>query len=221
MKPPSTILFTKKLTNKQKNILQISIDNFDFIRINPIDFTCSLSSFQTLIFTSQNAVKQVVNKIKIPVNQRIYVVGNKTKQSLLNLQDFKNIYQPEKDENAGGIIQLIEAHNTDDFIYFCGTKRVPTLEKYLKENAKKHQLIEVYDTCLSPTLGLDITQYEYLCFCSPSAVESYLSTYKIFPKHKILCIGKTTASVLRNYTKNIEIAPQASVESMLHYLNEK
>ncbi len=218
MAQKSRILFTKKLTDKQKKSLSIAVDNFDFITINPLVFECYSSPFQTLIFTSQNAVKQVLNNIEIPLNQPILTVGKKTKECLLSFGDFQNIQQPVEQENAEGIIKRIEQENTDDFLYFCGKKRLPTLENYLRKSNKKYQLIEVYDTCLTPTLGLDIGQYEHICFCSPSAVESFVSAYKLKGKHKCLCIGQTTAKALRSYTSNIEIAPQSSVESMLEVI---
>ncbi|MBS9768859.1 MAG: uroporphyrinogen-III synthase [Flavobacteriaceae bacterium] len=220
MEQKSTILFTKKLTEKQKKSLAVPIDDFDFITIKPLDFECHLSPSQTLVFTSQNAVKQVLKKIHIPLQQLIFVVGNKTKKMLLDYADFENIKQPTH-ETARGIIQLIEEQNANDFLYFCGKKRLPTLENYLNKNGKKHQVIEVYDTCLTPTLKLYVERYRYICFCSPSAVESFVSTYKLTDKQQCICIGETTAKALRSYTKNIEIAPKSSVESMLEMINSK
>ncbi len=121
--------------------------------------------------------------------------------------DFQNINTPKKEENAAGLIQLIEQEKSDDFLYICGKKRLPILEHYFEKNNKNYEILEVYDTVLSPTENLQ--------------VENYLTVYNILPKHKILCIGKTTAKTVRNYTEKIEIAPEASVLSMLNYLNEK
>ncbi len=220
------VLFTKKLTDNQKEKLNFSIDDFNFITIKQLPFSTSLSPRKHFIFTSRNAVKSFCKKYTLKIAQSIYAVGKKTKEELLLYSDFQNIRIPENEENSVGVIQLIEQEKSDDFLYICGKKRLPMkrlpiLEHYFEKNNKNYEILEVYDTVLSPTENLQVENYDYLCFCSPSAVESYLTAYEIFPKHKILCIGKTTAKSLYSYTRNLEIAPQAFVESMLRYLIEK
>ncbi|PVX49934.1 uroporphyrinogen-III synthase [Balneicella halophila] len=217
----SRVLFTKKITNNQKNSINIALDCYDFISIEMLDFhfptTTPASHF---VFTSKNAVDAVLSQYEINTTQSIYAVGKSTKAKLLEYAAFKNIQVPYNQYNAEGLIELFEQNNSNNFRYFCGKKRLPKLEDYFKTNQKKHQVIEVYDTILSPPSNLDTKNYQWLCFCSPSSIESFLTKYELLPHQDILCIGNTTAKVLNSHKNRIHVAKKATIDSMLNYLEE-
>lgn len=215
------VLFTKQLTSRQQKGHACVIDSHSFIKINylPYEFP-SLTLAKSLVFTSKNAVDAVLEKNRIEKVQPIYVIGKKTKKSIEKYGKFQNIRVPKIEQNAEGLISLIQEDKTDNFVYFCGKQRLPFIENYIKENKKECEVVEVYDTLLSPPLNLNIDKYSWLCFCSPTAVFSYLEKYEILPQHQILCIGNTTAMALQKYEKQVFISPEASVESMLNYIEE-
>ncbi len=212
------VLFTKKIVEKHLFFNDFLIESYEFVRIVPLDFKLPSSPLQHYIFTSQNAVTAVCKKQSIDTMQSIYAVGEKTRDKLLEFADFHDIKIPKEKENAEGLIAQIEEDKSDNFLYFCGKKRLQKLEQYFVATAKNYQIVEVYDTLLTQPKDIATERYEWLCFCSPSAVESYLQSYELLPHHKILCIGATTAKVLEYKTNTIHIAPKASVESMLKYL---
>lgn len=220
MKNNCKVLFLKQLSNYQLVKCSYTIDFFDFIKIRPIAFEYISTPDDNLIFTSKKAVDIVLGRHQLSNMQQVYAVGKKTQETLMKYGDFQNVKVPKIKQNSKGIIDLIKEDKTDNFVYFCGKKRLPYLEDYFKENAKKYKAMEVYDTLLSPPSGIDTEAYNWLCFCSPTAVFSYLGKYDILPKHKILCIGKTTAAVLNNYEKQLNIAPEPSVKSMLNYIEK-
>lgn len=222
MPPSFNVLFSRELTENQLNKLIFPIDSFAFITIKYLDFYLPPpSTSHRLIFTSKNAVEAVLSQHKIATTQPIYAVGEKTKQKALQYAAFQNIKTPDTQENTEALIKLLEKEKSNNFLYFCGKKRLPYLEQYFNQKKKQYKAIEVYDTLLSPPSGLNTANYQWLCFCSPTAVASYLKKYTILPFHKMLCIGKTTAAILQKHTANVTVAPKASVESMLNYLKQQ
>ncbi len=214
------VLFTKKINTKHLFFNNFLVESYEFVHIVPLDFKLPSSPFQHYIFTSQNAVKFVCNHHTIDTMQSIYAVGEKTQEKLLDFAEFQNIKIPPNKESAEGLILRIEEDNSDNFLYFCGRKRLQKLEQYFVATGKHYEIVEVYDTLFRQPSKIDTRHYEWLCFCSPSSVESYLQSYELLPHHKVLCIGTTTAKILENKINAIHIAPKASVEGMLKYLEE-
>lgn len=219
MKNTPKILFTKELSQRQKEYAKgLHIEDYSFIGIEYLPYSLSLAHRQLpyLIFPSQSAVNAVKNSFSPIDSQVIYAVGHKTAKMLNEL--WNNEIRIAEPENAMGIASLIRRENTDDFLYFCGKRRLNIMEDFLTQESKKYKLVEVYDTLNTPQKGLITSKYDVLCFCSPSAVDSYLSLYEIIDTQHIVAIGETTATVLRTYTKNIHTVKKASVEAMLDYL---
>lgn len=216
------ILFTKRLNRSEISFAgDLQIDSFDFIEIENLQLTHTFSDPLPpyLIFTSRNAVFCVAQTLPISSTQVIYAVGKQTAKTVQSL--WRNEIRIPKDETADGLITLLEQENTNDFLYICGKRRRKTLEEFLIKETKKYRILEAYNTCLSPPENLPVEKYDILCFCSPSAVESYGSYYSFLPHHQTVAIGNTTANKLSEYTKQIEIAPQTSVKGMLDYLKKQ
>lgn len=221
MSKKTNILFTKQLTDKQRFSNTLNIEDYNFITIDELPFEYPSSPASHLLFTSKNAVDAVLKQHKINKTQSIYAVGEATKNRLLSYDKFTNIKTPENQSDAETLIELFKEDKANDFTYFCGKKRLPKLEDYFNENNIKYRIVEVYDTRLSPPSFLEVNKYEWLCFCSPSAVKSFQKKYEILPFQKTICIGKTTANALDNTNNVVEIAPNASIESMINYIEKQ
>jgi uroporphyrinogen-III synthase len=164
-----------------------------------------------LIFTSQNAVQQFLNYPEQTnfSTRKCFCVGDKTAQLLKN-NHFEIV---EKSDNAKSLADLIcEKHKSNAFTFFSGVARLDTLPELLTQNEIRWNEIQVYETVLNPH-QMNI-EADGVLFFSPSGVESFLIKNPI-GEAQCFCIGNTTAQKLANFTKNIIIANQPTIENVL------
>ena len=207
------IVSTKKLSERQKQPLLTA--NFlvfeeDFIRIQNKDFEIDTIN-DYLIFTSQNAVESVLrNKKLVEIQSRkCFCVGEKTK-ALLEENGFEVI---EYSAYAAELASIIcSQYSKNSFSFFCGNIRRDVLPDALRLVQITLDEIEVYETILTPH-KIDFIPNGILFF-SPSGVQSYLQENKI-ENENCFCIGNTTAEALKDITKNVIIAHQPTVESVV------
>ncbi|MCX2681255.1 uroporphyrinogen-III synthase [Galbibacter sp. EGI 63066] len=203
------VLSTKKLNEAQKEPLlkaNINCIDKDFIKIVPIDFE-STASIDNVIFTSQNAVKSILNhQIEI---KNCFCVGDKT-EALLIENGFTVV---EKAYQAKTLARhIIKKHSDKKFILFCGDKRREELPKVLAENNIALDEIQVYKTKLTPKQMS--RSYNGVLFFSPSAVESF-SQRNLFEDTIVFCIGKTTEAEAKKHTNNIITANKTTIENVI------
>lgn len=213
MKDPIRIVSTKKLSEKQKQLLtdrNFMVYEEDFISIKYKSFELdSLNDF--LIFTSQNAVESVLRNIKVTAikAKQCFCVGENTK-ALLEEHHFEVI---EYSEYAAELASLIcNQYSKNSFTFFCGTIRREVLPDALRLASIKLEEITVYETLKTPH-KIPFTPNGILFF-SPSAAVSYLQEHKI-DQEMCFCIGNTTAEALKDITPNILIANQPNIENTL------
>ena len=207
------IVSTKKLSERQKQPLLTA--NFlvfeeDFIRIQNKDFEIDTIN-DYLIFTSQNAVESVLrNKKLVEIQSRkCFCVGEKTK-ALLEENGFEVI---EYSAYAAELASIIcSQYSKNSFSFFCGNIRRDVLPDALRLVQITLDEIEVYETILTPH-KIDFIPNGILFF-SPSGVQSYLQENKI-ENENCFCIGNTTAEALKDITKNVIIAHQPTVDSVV------
>jgi uroporphyrinogen-III synthase len=208
------ILATKVLLPNQKRALldaNIHLIEEDFISINYLSSPLE-GLGEALIFTSQNAVQSVLQhpKCESLKSKNVFCVGIKTK-SLLEKNGFNVAVYTDYAVDLAEIISLI--YNKESYTFFSGNIRREELPSLLKENGIAFNEIGVYETNI--TSKKVTNTLDGILFFSPSAVQSYLTNNKI--KNEIcFCIGQTTAETLENKgIKNIEIAKNPSVESVI------
>lgn len=208
-----SILSTRKLLSNQKQLLLnagFKLEEVDFIQIQLLPFTVdSVNDF--LIFTSQNAVKSVVQNERFSFlkSKKCFCVGIKTKR-LLEQNGFEVVRYFEYAEELAAYL-LLHFSNTS-FTFFTGNLRRDTLPEAFEKGKIIYKEIEVYHTKLSPQKRNH--QTNGILFFSPSAIESYLQNNNLI-NEMCFCIGTTTAEPLVNKTKNIQIAVEPTVESVI------
>ena len=211
MKENIGILATKKLAQNQKQYLLnagFKVIDEDFIHIQPITFEIKNTN-DILIFTSQNAVLNVLAYKEKLIHKPAICVGEKTKQLLLE-NGFSVVCFH---SDAAELIKHVEnEYLNNSFTFFCGTSRLNTIPDFLNRKNIKHQIIEVYETLETP-VKLASTM-DGILFFSPSGVSSYIKKNKI-TNEMCFCIGSTTASAVERITKNIVIANHPSVENVI------
>ncbi|MGB5942269.1 MAG: DUF559 domain-containing protein [Leeuwenhoekiella sp.] len=225
----SAILSTKKLKLNQRELLLntgVSFVDYDAIKIEPKDFQLPWK-MHNLIFTSKNAVNEFLNKMEeitpLPEGEgpgvRFFCVGTKTK----TLLEKHRLIVEHTAQNAFELGDfLIKKHRDASFHFFCGNLRRQELPDKLKQNGINLEEIEVYQTVLNPKAFE--RKFDAVLFFSPSGVQSFAEVNG-FGESLAVCIGSTTASEAKKFTKNIAIANATSVESVIakavKLLNEK
>ena len=211
MKESIGILATKKLAHNQKQYLLnagFKVIDEDFIHIQPIAFEIKNTN-DILIFTSQNAVLNVLNYKNEFIHKPTICVGEKTKNILLENGFSVVCFQFEAEE----LIRSIEnEYMNKSFTFFCGTSRLNTIPDFLNEKSITHQIIEVYETIETPVKIAP--KMDGILFFSPSGVSSYIKEHKI-TNEICFCIGTTTATAIKPFAENIVIANQPSVENVI------
>lgn len=211
MKESIGILATKKLAHNQKQYLLnagFKVIDEGFIHIQPIAFEVKNTN-DILIFTSQNAVLNVLTYKDEFIHKPTICVGEKTKNILLENGFSVVCFQSE----AAELIRSIEnEYMNKSFTFFCGTSKLNTIPDFLKEKSLKHEIIEVYETIETPVKIAP--KMDGILFFSPSGVSSYMKEHKI-TNEICFCIGTTTAKAVEAYSKNIVIANQPSFENVI------
>ncbi len=208
-----TVLSTKKLSVNQKELLLnrgIGLVERDFISIVPLPFEI-YDIPENLIFTSKNTVRAILDHpLKKQLQQKnIYCVGEKTAEFLT-----KNGFSISRSANYGSDLasEIINDFREEEFLFFCGKRRLDELPKRLSDARVKHTEIEVYDT--QPISKKIDRIFDGVLFFSPSAVKSYCSENDL-AESIAFCIGKTTAAEAKKYTSNIIAASTPSIENVI------
>lgn len=207
-----TVLSTKKLIQNQRSLLLnagVSLVEYDAIKIEFVPFKV-FSNIENVIFTSQNAVKAILNsEFRI---QNCFCVGEKTKK-LLEGNGFNVIKMTEYASELAEY--LVRNHKNDSFYFFCGNIRSDEIPSKLKDTSIALEEIEVYKTTFNPRKFE--RHFDAILFFSPSGVRSYCEE-RSNPKNAdifFVCIGTTTASEAKKYTENVIIANATTVESVI------
>lgn len=207
-----TLLSTKILTSNQRQLLVdagFKVIEKQMIVIQPVSIP-TFEPQQKLLFTSQQAVKSVVEQQLVlqPEKHSVFCVGEKTRKAL---EDSGFIVRASFETAAALATYLLESEATD-FDFFCGNRRLDTLPTMLIANGKNVREIVVYTT-VNQSEKIE-TPLHGILFFSPSGVESFLekNTLEDFP---CFCIGPTTAAALHGITQNVYKASIPTVEATL------
>ncbi len=213
MKTKICILSTKKLNSNQKQFLVnagFSVVEADFIKITLVPF--QLKNIPTLLlFTSQNAVKSVLQNEYIETLKQIpaVCVGSKTKQ-LLQENGFVVLETQEYAEDLVPIIQ--QKYLLKQIAFFAGNLRRNVLPDAMQ---KANITFEEYTVYQNIANSIEIqAKTDALLFFSPSGIHSYLQKNTI-KNQTCFCIGTTTAAALNGITDNIVLAKKQTVENVI------
>jgi uroporphyrinogen-III synthase len=209
------LLVTKIITHQFKDRLiqyGFSLEEYPFIKTIPIEIKESKVN-EYLIFTSQNAVKYVLNNNYLKQQfdgKKCFCVGEKTK-SILE----KNGLEVIKTSHNSAELALFISKNykNSHFSFFCGTQRRVEIEAVLKKAKITLHIHEMYNT-LSNSKSIK-TQFDGILFFSPSAVKSYFKSNDWNSDSHGFCIGTSTAEILKKYTKKYSIAKSPSESQLL------
>lgn len=208
-----SVLSTRNLSSKNNQAFlnaEITLLEHDFIKIETLSFQLK-SKPDLLLFTSQNAVKSVLENAEVTNLKNIPVicVGSITRKLLEN-SGFKVLETKEYASELAPIIQ--EKYANSHIAFFAGNLRRHVLPTAMQEaNITYDEYLVYQNTENSTKINNNI---QAILFYSPSGVNSYLKQNTI-SNQICFCIGTTTAEALTEITQNIVISNQQTIEAVV------
>ncbi len=207
------VLSTRILNDVHRQMLETAALSWieqDFIAITPLAFTVDQAR-DIVVFTSQNAVKSVLNnpQAQLLKTKPAICVGVKTK-ALLEEHGWKVLVWTHYAKELTAVIERDFANCS--FSFCCGNIRREVLPTFFKQHNLIFDEYEAYQTIKQPHVLQQ--KVEGICFYSPSAIESFLQNNQITTE-VCFCIGDTTADALKEITTQIVVASQPTIEATL------
>lgn len=183
-----------------------------------------LGTFHTLIFTSVNGVKIFSETLKKKTVDRsfidqkdVYVIGPKTRDACLKMglspKPLPECYQAEH------LIELIGyTLNGKNVLLVTAEGAREFLPLELAKKGAKVTCLFIYKNLQPLTPDVTIEHNSLVMFTSPSTVDRFFGSH-FYKKQEIIafCIGAVTAQSVKKYLdKNIYIAQEATVESLVY-----
>lgn len=225
------VLSTKQLdeylvANANKNGLELTC--IDVIETTPLDFDLSdmsVDQFDTIVFTSANAVKGFFKNDRskdIITSLKVCATNGKTK----NLLEQYGIYISMTASGSAELADMIIAdRRAKSVLHVCGDLHMDILGARLKEADITYRPLAIYHTeLLYPAVS---KEYDAILFFSPSGVDSYRKNNKLDPKVLYGCIGGTTAAHLSSRIAEAEIIeaatpdPEEMINAIIQHRNNK
>jgi len=220
------------------------IINFPLIQTLPVENLSEfeeklkvLEKYDGLFFTSPQAAEVFLQrKPKNSFRGKIYALGNRTKLLFENT-NFEIVFR----ENANTAEEFINSFDQSEFtgkkfLFPRGDKSLRAIPELLKKVAEIDEIV-VYRTIektVDETLidkireNLRRGEIDWICFFSPSGVESFVKTFGDFSpgEIKIAAIGATTAQKAAAKNLKVEfVSPKASAEAyafgLIEYLKNE
>ena len=166
-----------------------------------------------LIFTSKNAVAAIkFNEISPDLHTPVYAIGESCAAAAREF-GFRGIYTAwhgHGNEFAAEIAPLLRGR---DALYLRARETVSKLEQILFSAGVRLQSVIAYENSI---LSLPATakppRGSTLIFTSPKNVRSFTANFGWNGGYKVICIGRTTASVLSEFCEPI-ICERRSIKS--------
>lgn len=207
--------------------------NFPAIQTLPIeDFSeleekiDNLNQYDGLFFTSPKAAEVFLKNVENRKNDfrgKVYVLGNRTKVSFEN-KSFEIVFRADANTAEEFINSFDESEFAGKrFLFLRGSKSLRIIPELLDGVVIVDEII-VYRTIENSTsedlIGkirekFDKQKISWICFFSPSGIESFIKTFSelSLEKIKIAAIGATTAKKAAENNLKVEfVSPKASAE---------
>ena len=210
----TNILSTKILSPSSLSALELSglrVTHHDFISIQLSalsEIVLDLNKY--IIITSKNAIKALIASKKLDrlKDKVVYAIGNSSKSILLS----EGISVANTFSNAANAGKFFSQKKPKKLTVLCGNISRKELFLALDSHQINYQKIITYCTSLSPIPAKK--NFSAILFFSPSGIESYTSCNTI-KDETLICIGNTTALEAEKHSKNIFIADDQSIESVI------
>ena len=219
---------------KKLESLGAKIILFPTIKIVPIKlfnhfdtYAERLSTFDFIVFTSENAVKYSMERLKetgttIPSEIKIICVGSKTADKCKEYNINVDIIPD--DFSAKGLLSYFESGNIIEKRFFIPSSEIARNELkmgLIKQGAEVSQ-IQIYDVALPDKKEIDkgiqlisSNKPDLFIFTSPSTFDNFLKILGIdnpkiyFENYNVAAIGPTTAKAIEDKGVKVDITPES------------
>ncbi len=235
MKKPPLVLVVREFDKFSSVLIENGFGtiNFPAIQTVPVEDLTelearfeNLKNYDGLFFTSPQAAEiflQTYENKRIDFRGEVYVLGNRTK-ALFENTNFKIAFRAEANTAEEFINSFDNGEFTGkNFLFLRGDKSLRAVPEILKDRAivdevAVYRTIEnIIDETLKDEINQKLSKNEiaWICFFSPTGIESFVKTFDRFSlkKIKIAVIGATTAKkAAENNLKSEFISPKANAE---------
>ncbi|MDQ3633743.1 MAG: uroporphyrinogen-III synthase [Acidobacteriota bacterium] len=167
----------------------------------------NIEKYDGIFFSSPKAAAVFLEKFDKKYRGKIYILGNRLK-TLFENKGFEIVYR----ESVNTAEEFINSFDKSEFVakqflFLKGDKSLRVIPEMLKEIA------EIEETVIYKTIDFEIEkefinkinqkfsrhEINFICFFSPSGVESFLNVFGGFEQNKIkiAAVGKTTAERIK------------------------
>lgn len=186
------------LLNNQKKRWAKNIPLFE---INYLKKEIDLTKYDSLIFTSQNAVNALDNINKYWKDIDSYVIGKETAKKVKELGGNLNFISP-KSNNYDFTNELVVKLKNKNVLYIRGNKITSNIcEKLIECNIHCEEIILYENNYIKPLQKEILPKNSKIIFSSPSTVDYFFRTFHWDYSFKAISIGKTT---LKYFPSNIK-----------------
>jgi len=195
------------------NVKHDGVTNLPVFDIEYLDKKIDLSKYDSLIFTSKNAI-YALDKLNIPWEKLdSYAIAEKT-SNILKRYNSKVVFTGTHSHGDEFAYELIPLLKNKKVLYVKGEKSVSKLFNILKDNKINIDELTVYKTICSKKEFKAPSLHSIIIFTSPSCIKCFFDKIAWNETYKAIVIGKTTAKYM---PKNIEykISPIQSIDSCI------
>ncbi|HEX8368175.1 MAG TPA: uroporphyrinogen-III synthase [Pyrinomonadaceae bacterium] len=196
----------------------------------------TMEKYDGLFFTSPKAAEVFLQRNrKSAFRGKVYALGNRTKLLFENT-GFETVFR----ENANTAEELVNCFDKAEFagkkfLFVRGDKSLRAIPGLLKNISEIDEIVvyrtvgNAFDESLLAEIGDQLRRgaVDWICFFSPSGIESFVKTFgeKSLSEIKIAAIGTTTAKKAAAEDLKVEfISPKASAEDfalgLIEYLGK-
>ena len=203
------------LLNNQK---YPNIENLEVFGIENIISDIDLSKYDSLVFTSKNAVYSLNSFNKDWKKLDSYAIAQKTADVIKELEG-KVTFIGNSGHGNEFANELIEMLKDKKVLYVRALKTVSDLPNILKQNGINLDELIAYKTSCKKTCT-NLEKNSTFIFTSPSSVECFFKQYNWDDSYEAIVIGQTTAKFLPKEIK-YKVSSLTSIEECIKLAKQR
>ncbi|RXJ82715.1 uroporphyrinogen-III synthase [Arcobacter sp. F2176] len=189
------------------------IENLPVFDIEYLDINIDLKKYDSLIFTSKNAI-YALDKNSLPwTNLDSYAIAKKT-SDILKKYNSNVVYSGISSHGDAFAYELIPYLKNKKVLYVKGEKSVSKLFDILKENKIDINELIVYKTICNKNKLKVPSLNSTIIFTSPSCIKCFFDKIAWDESYKAIVIGNTTAKYMPKNVK-YKVSPTQSIEACI------
>lgn len=192
------------ISNTKPWNLDQRVEHLEVCQISFFNKKFETNDFEALIITSKNAIKFLkINEIEIDKKINVFAIGEASFKACKEF-GFENIYLSKNAHGNEFAIEILPFLKGKKALYIKAKETASKLSEILQNGGVLLSNIIAYENlCVKLPQNKKPGKNSILIFTSPKNVESFICNFGFDDSYKCVCIGKTTAKILNEYTKAI------------------